>query len=627
MSHWSTRAAAAAIGAVGAMVAAMVVTPSAGAATSGVGAVAVPGVASVYAAAPMIDTSGACAVPTADMLGTATFQGTPLARPQVSPQPPGDGSGLPGDDSAFAATLLATTTPLTDGVPSRIGGASRYETAAQIARLHGYADAVIVANGADAKGGFDALSANYLAGLLSAPIVLTAGTTLEVESASAVAEILAGSAQPAIYVMGKSDAVSDTVVEQLNAIAATAAGVDGEYVQRIGGSSRYATSALAATTVAGASVGSVNIVQSPQLSLPTAILASGTANADALAAGPLSYAWGLPVLLTADAALSPEITGVIKDLGIRQLIVLGGTDRVSAEVVAQAQAAGAGRVTRIVGANRFETAAQLYNLASRRYVGPAGGHYVASERVFMANGLTGFPDALAVGPLAGSLGAPLLTATATDVEPATLTLLDLRSESVAAITALGATATVGNTVVITARAAAKISILAGADGVIPAADDADAQFVATAASLPGFAAKLQLALSYLPSGGDGIRRLCPQMLQGWEDDAAGLTQFRTCDVWMDNTLADEDILDILRHEYIHVLQCVGENQGFDPGYDLSNDTVVNGVERGADAGAYLLGNRYMYYVEYGPTAGPLQSSEIAIAQRLFARFNISYRVG
>lgn len=543
-----------------------------------------------------------------------------LSTPQVDPKPPAQAA-------RERATRLLADPLVTDGVPERIGGDGRYATAAQIANLYGTSNAVIVANGSNQKGGFDALSANYLAGQLSAPVVLTAGSTLEPEVAAAIQTVLSGSTQPAIYVMGLADSVSDAEVAALNALAVTISGVDGQYVTRIGGAGRYATSALTVTAFDGAQVGAVDSGASPRLSLPTAILASGTSNADALAAGPLSNAWGLPVLLTAADHLSPEITAVISDLGIRQLIVLGGADRISDAVVTQAQQAGAGRIKRIAGKNRFATAAQLFRLAATTFVGPSGSHYVSGGRAFVANGVNGFPDALAVGPLAGRLGSPLLTAAADDVDSATLKFLADNQQSLYAITVLGKAQSVGNNVLIAAKAATNLSILAGADGVIPAADDTNAKYLAAAAKLSSFDAKLKLARTYLPNDGAGIGKLYPYMLSGWEDDAAGLTQFVTCDVWMDSTLPDDQILDIFRHEYIHVLQCQAENKNFDAGYDLKNDTVVNGVERGADAGAYLLGNTYMYYVQYGPTAGPIQVSELDIAERLFKYFKVTYTIG
>lgn len=551
----------------------------------------------------------------AAMGAPAAPAGRYLATPRADPIPP------PG--ARQYATQYLATAPVTDGVPERIAGANRYATAAQVARQFGTADAVIVANGSNTKNGFDALSANYLAGQLGAPIVLTGGGPLEPETAAAVQAVLAGSASPEIYVMGKEDSVSDAAAGALNAIAATIAGADGEYVHRVAGDSRYATSALSATSAGENPPGAVGFGQ--KAALPTAVLASGTSNADALAAGPLSGAWGVPVLLTAATVLSPDIAAAITDLGIKQLIVLGGTDRISDAVVAQAQAAGAVRVQRVAGTNRFATAAQLYTLARTTFVGPDGAHYSHGERAFVANGVTGFPDALAVGPLAAKLGAPLLTVAADSVDTTVLAYLNSAKQTLSAITVLGAVPTVGHLPLIAAKSAAGINILAGSDGTVAPADDADAQFQAAAAKLTSFQAKLQLARTYLPGGGAGIGKLYPYMLAGW--DAAGLTEFVTCDVWMDDTLPDDQLLDIFRHEYIHVLQCVAANKGYDPGYVTTSDTAIGGVERGADAGAYLLGNNYMYYVQLGPTAEPLQTNEIAVAQGLLAYSKVTYHIG
>jgi putative cell wall-binding protein len=569
---------------------------------------------------PAATTSAAASVTAPSTMATGETPAGDRATPRFLVTPGGD--PMP-PNSRRTVTSLAPAPALTDGVPERIAGADRYATAAQIARQYGAANAVVVANGTTQKNGFDALSANYLAGRLGAPIVLTGGGALEPETAQAVKAVLTGSTSPAIYIMGQEDAVSAAAAAALNAIAAAVAGSDGEYIHRIAGDSRYATSALAATGSDGAQPGLVDLGQQP--ALPTAILASGTSNADALAAGPLSNAWGIPVLLTAQNKLPAQIAATIGALGIKQLIVLGAGDRVSDAVVRQAQAAGASRVRRVAGANRFATAAAFYRAARTTYVGPGGTHYVSDGRAFLANGVTGFADALAVGPLAARSDAPLLTVGTDSVDPTALSFLASAARTVVAVTALGTAATVGSTALIAAKSAASINILAGADGTIPPAADQNAQFVAAASELSTFDARLQLARSYLPHDGAGIGILHPYMLPGW--DAAGLTQFQTCDVWIDDSLPVDQLLDIFRHEYIHVLQCRAENRGFDPGYVTTSDAAVGGVERGADAGGYLLGNDYMYYVQFGPTAGPLQTVEIATARRLLDFYKIAYHIG
>lgn len=529
--------------------------------------------------------------------------------------------------SAVRRTTMATAAPdvvAGDAVPERIGGADRYATAAQIAAEFGTSNAVVVANGSDAKGGYDALAANYLAGELHAPILLTAGVSLESTVATAVTNVLTGSTDPAIYVMGGSDAVSAAAAAALNAIASGIAGTSGDYVHRVGGDSRYQTAALAAQEVNGATAGTVDLGMSPHYTLPTAILASGTVNADALAAGPLSNAWGLPVLLTPAGSLPTDASRAIGALGIQQLLVLGGPDRVSDAVISQAKAAGVQRVQRVAGANRFATAASLYTLARSTFADASGAHYAASTQAFLANGASGFPDALAAGPLAGALGAPLLTVSANSADLSTLTFLAGAKSSITAITVLGTAPTVGQAVLIAGKSALGLNIARTSTGTL--ADGTNAAFLAAVAPMTTFRQKIDLARSYLPGGGN--------LIQGTIDidpgdgiaNAAGLTFFPTCEVWIDDTLPDSVILDILRHEYIHVLQCRAENQKVNLGYAAS-DTAVGGIERGADAGAYLLGSNYMYYVDYSTAASPLRVSEILTAQALLARFKITYVVG
>src|SRR5690606_21748093 len=159
--------------------------------------------------------------------------------------------------SAFSAVLqpsdvfAAQTSLAVAKSASRIGGLNRYDTAARLALNYAATpgvsrpQAVVLANGENSKGGFDALSANFLAGQAGAPILLTQATALPRESAQALRAVLDGSPKATIYVMGKADSVSDAVVAQATAIAKEA--VSGDVtVQRVGGDNRYATSALAA---------------------------------------------------------------------------------------------------------------------------------------------------------------------------------------------------------------------------------------------------------------------------------------------------------------------------------------------------------------------------------------------
>jgi putative cell wall-binding protein len=316
--------------------------------------------------------------------------------------------------SASVKVLSSHASTWTFGVKSetggnRIAGNNRYETAAQIATAFGTANAVVLANGTNAKGGADALAANYLAGRVGAPILLVQAGRVESQVLAAVKSVLKGAADPTVYVLGGVDAVSGAVASEVQKAAESVASGTVKVV-RVAGADRYETSALSAAK-AGTVANSIRF-SSSATAQRTAILASGEVNADALAAGAISNAWGIPVLLTGSGALPESVAAAIKDLKITQLIVLGGTDRVSAGALDQAKAAGVTSVKRIAGANRFATAAALYGFVFNTAVNADGEHYGTGSSggsVYLANGVTGFPDALSVGPLAGKSEAALLT--------------------------------------------------------------------------------------------------------------------------------------------------------------------------------------------------------------------------
>jgi putative cell wall-binding protein len=370
----------------------------------------------------------------------AQLTGTVFAAVKRVTTPPSDGGvgGVGGDSGS--------TTPPTDST-SRIAGSNRYATAALIAGQFvkadaAYTGAVVLANGENFKQGLDALSANYLAGAQHAPILLTQAGPLPAATVAGLRAVLAGQAGATIYVMGQSDSVSDTAVAQATKIAEETTGGT-VIVKRVAGADRYATSAASATS--SGAVGTATIGSGAEAK--TAILASGDVNADALAAGSLSYAAHLPVLLTQAGSLPQPVQDAITKLGVKQVIVLGGTDRVSAAVVKALAAIGVTSVTRIAGTDRFDTAARIYRFArSNPGVGMSG------STVYLANGITGFPDALAVGPLAGATGSSVLTVSGTSLPTSTKKFITTYKSAVTSVTPLGADATVAQSVVDAAKA-------------------------------------------------------------------------------------------------------------------------------------------------------------------------------
>lgn len=360
---------------------------------------------------------------------------------------------------AASMTFVALPAAAAPGATNRIAGTSRYATAAQLATAFGAAQTVVVANGTDAKGGFDALAANYLAGVVKAPILLTGPASLPAETITALRTILGGAGGNSyqIIVMGAADAVSANVVAQLNSIAQVYAKDTANHVVRVAGSNRYATATLAATAGGDDPTGfwvEKYTVGSGSALGKTAFLASGESNADALAAGPVSNALRIPVYLTGAGSLPDPVAKSLTAQGITNLVVLGGADRVPDAVVAAARAAGVQTTVRLAGANRFATAAALYDFARAALTGVDGAHYgSASAPAYLANGLTGFPDALAVGPLAGKTQSVLLTTSAATLDPSAATFLTANRSGISGVTALGAPATVSDAALAAAASA------------------------------------------------------------------------------------------------------------------------------------------------------------------------------
>ena len=124
----------------------------------------------------------------------------------------------------------------------------------------------------------------------------------------------------------------------------------------------------------------------------TVIVANGEAFADALVATPLANTLDAPVLLTAPNRLSPAVTGEIAKSEAGKVVILGGTKAVSASVEKQLTGMGL-QVTRIAGANRFETAIAINAFNEEQ-------SKKTSDKAILANGLN-FADALSIAPYAG----------------------------------------------------------------------------------------------------------------------------------------------------------------------------------------------------------------------------------
>lgn len=262
----------------------------------------------------------------------------------------------------------------------RAAGETRYATmAALLPKAPWKAEStVVLASGSNYP---DALAAASLAGTYDAPIVLTEPNSLSVDAADMIEQL----SPNVIYVVGGEAAVSKSAVDTAAYYAA-----DGCKVFRIAGDTRLETSLAIAKRVRQKSTAS-----------DTLIVATGFNYADALSVSPFAFAYKSPIFLCGSNWLSADAISYISGAGFKRAILVGGTAAVPDRVKHQLTSAGisSGSITRLAGATRYETSAKIMSYAVN------AGMNVST--VYLATGKN-FPDALAAGPVAGRLRAPLL---------------------------------------------------------------------------------------------------------------------------------------------------------------------------------------------------------------------------
>jgi len=129
----------------------------------------------------------------------------------------------------------------------------------------------------------------------------------------------------------------------------------------------------------------------------SAIIARGDDSADALAAAPLAYAKGkAPILLTKTNEIPAGVLQELKDLGVKNVYIVGGIGAVS-KAVADKLAAADLTIARVAGIDRYATSLEIAKAAFG--VTPTG--------VVIANGLA-YADALSVSSIAAVKGMPIL---------------------------------------------------------------------------------------------------------------------------------------------------------------------------------------------------------------------------
>ena len=134
-----------------------------------------------------------------------------------------------------------------------------------------------------------------------------------------------------------------------------------------------------------------------------AIIATARDWPDALGGSALSMLLGGPMLLTEPGFLPAAVADEIERLGASEVIILGGTGAVSADVAdALAEVPGVSSVDRISGANRYATAEAI----AARVTDELTDRGLDADTAFVATG-EAFPDALAASPIASQYALPI----------------------------------------------------------------------------------------------------------------------------------------------------------------------------------------------------------------------------
>ena len=296
-------------------------------------------------------------------------------------------AGAPAHAANTSGEALVDTND--DGVDDsrEFGGRDRYDTANRLAQNFGKAEGLGNVPVAFVASGYmlvDAISVAGLAGFLDAPVLLTPADSLN----GSVADFIEDYGVQTVYVLGGSNAVADSVLESIEALA------NSPTATRIYGDDRYATAAEVASQLGGGAAWCGGAEAA-------AILANGgdVSLAYAMAISPVANRLQLPLLLTAADELPSATEDFITDQDIEHVVIMGGESSVSDGVSAALTSAGVNTVTRISGDTPAAASAELAKLSTNGCQADLG--LVSSNTVALV-AESGLPDGVAASPVLAS---------------------------------------------------------------------------------------------------------------------------------------------------------------------------------------------------------------------------------
>ena len=270
----------------------------------------------------------------------------------------------------------------------RMSGADRFATSAAVSKAMfdggataGTGPVVYVANGMTFA---DALGASAAAAYWGGPLLLTRPDQVP----SSIVTELQRLKPSEIRVVGGTGAIGAAVYAQLAKYAPS--------IERVSGQDRYATSrAVIADAFQSINAGTFDPITS-------VFIATGSNFPDALVAGSAAGFQHGPLLLVNGSAGSLDATtkAMLASINPSRAYVVGGTGSVSRGIQNDLGTIGISEVVRLAGADRYGTA-QKVNAEV----------FPFADSAFVASSM-GFPDALSISAVAGSIGAPLLLAPA-----------------------------------------------------------------------------------------------------------------------------------------------------------------------------------------------------------------------
>ena len=285
---------------------------------------------------------------------------------------------------------------------TRYGGADRYETSLLVAEAvateaGGSLDEIVMVSG---RHWYDAVVAAGYAGRVNGAVLMTPPGGLRDDALSFLKRVKA----KRVTVVTTGDWPNTTVSPAVKSALEDA----GVTVYGIGGSDRYATGTVVAEWLA----------RNQSVSGKVAIIANGEVFADALVAGPLAARRGIPILLNPQDALHSDVGGFLDDAGIEQVVLMGGTAALSADVESAITAMDIS-VDRMAGASRYETAVLTAAFAAKH----VGGDCFAGTDVGLARARVPF-DSFSAAALLARLCAPLVLTEPAAIPTSTAAFLD-----------------------------------------------------------------------------------------------------------------------------------------------------------------------------------------------------------